>query len=235
MTKPRNPPKPVTAEPPLAPTAMVLRITAAERDYTDGQVSILTERLEGMDRASDLLSETVNRTPTEITREVTHLKSIIDERLASVEGQFETLAILDIALREGDLRFAEERDRRYAEVNIEKEKALKIKETADRDALDLARERQREKEAQGDALRDKTLSESGVYAKNSDLSEAITQLKQSQEAAIHELVGKLQPFIDLVTQQQGSEKNSEGTWTKALGVIGLLVVVYIASKSGVKL
>lgn len=34
-------------------------------------------------------------------------------------------------LRQADLRCQDERDRRYAEVNVEKEKALKIKETAD--------------------------------------------------------------------------------------------------------
>ena len=67
---------------------MVLRIVAAERDYVDGKVSVVTERLNGMDTASQLLSDTVNRTPTEITREVNHLQSIMDERFSSIETQF---------------------------------------------------------------------------------------------------------------------------------------------------
>jgi len=135
------------------------------------------------------------------------------------------------ALRDADREFATERDRRYAEVNVEKEKALKIKETADRDALDLARERQREKDAQSDALRDKTLSQSGIYATNVDLGLAIDSLKKSQESAIHELVTKLQPFIDIVTQQQGSTKTTEGTWAKALAVLSVLVALYIATRN----
>ena len=80
--------RPVTAEPPLAPTAMVLRIVAAERDYVDGRVEVVTERLNGMDTASKLLSDTVNRTPTEITRSVSHLQSVMDERFTSIGTQF---------------------------------------------------------------------------------------------------------------------------------------------------
>ena len=48
------------------------------------------------------------------------------------------------AVRESDLRFEAERDRRYTEVNLEREKALKIKETADLAALELARIDQRQ-------------------------------------------------------------------------------------------
>ena len=143
-----------------------------------------------------------------------------------------TYAAYNEVIRAGEKELAEERDRRYAEVNVEKEKALKIKETADRDALDLARERQREKDAQSDALRDKTLSQSGIYATNASLTEAITELKKSQEDAIHELVGKLQPFIDLVTQQQGASKNSELTWGRVFGALGALAAAYYVLKTG---
>ena len=87
MVEPKSPHE-VVADPPQAPTAMVLRIVAAERDYVDGHIGIVTERLNGMDTASKLLSDTVNRTPTEITREVNHLQSIMDERFASIETQF---------------------------------------------------------------------------------------------------------------------------------------------------
>lgn len=44
------------------------------------------------------------------------------------------------ALREADLKFQAERDRRYTEVARERERALLIKETADKAALDLARQ-----------------------------------------------------------------------------------------------
>jgi hypothetical protein len=73
------------------------------------------------------------------------------------------------ALREADLRFNEERDRRYAEVNIEREKALKIKETADLAALGLAREIQNYKDEKANELREQISSERGLYATNKDI------------------------------------------------------------------
>jgi hypothetical protein len=42
--------------------------------------------------------------------------------------------------RRGEEKFQAERDRRLTEVALEREKALKIKETADLAALELARE-----------------------------------------------------------------------------------------------
>jgi preprotein translocase subunit SecF len=73
------------------------------------------------------------------------------------------------ALRAADMRFNEERDRRYAEVNIEREKALKIKETADLAALQLAREIQTYKDEKANELREQINSERGLYATNKDI------------------------------------------------------------------
>jgi len=73
------------------------------------------------------------------------------------------------ALRAADMRFNEERDRRYAEVNIEREKALKIKETADLAALGLAREIQNYKDEKANELREQINSERGLYATNKDI------------------------------------------------------------------
>jgi hypothetical protein len=69
----------------------------------------------------------------------------------------------------GHARFLEERDRRYTEVNIEREKALKIKETADLAALQLAREIQTYKDEKANELREQINSERGLYATNKDL------------------------------------------------------------------
>src|ERR1035437_8682036 len=106
----------------------------------------------------------------------------------------DTLHEYNEAIRKVESEFQAERDRRYTEVAIEREKALRIKETADLAALSLARESQTYKEQQNDALRDKNLAESGVYATNSSLTTAIDALKKSQEAAIDNLAGKLQPL-----------------------------------------
>lgn len=93
----------------------------------------------------------------------------------------ETWAAHTEALREGDLRFLEERDRRYTEVNIEKEKALKIKETADLAALSLAREIQTYKDEKANELREQINSERGLYATKDDLRAAVEKI----EAGLH--------------------------------------------------
>ena len=74
------------------------------------------------------------------------------------------------AIREADRRFSGERDRRYAEVNIEREKALKIKETADLAALQLAREIQEYKDAKANELREQISSERGLYSTKEELA-----------------------------------------------------------------
>lgn len=111
-------------------------------------------------------------------------------------------------------RFEDERDRRYTEVNIEKEKALKIKETADLAALSLARESQTYKEQQNDALRDKNLQDSGVYAKTSDVA-----------AMFNDLTKKLDPFLTYVTAQQGGAKQGDSIWNKTTTLIASIVAI----------
>jgi hypothetical protein len=66
-------------------------------------------------------------------------------------------------------KFDQERDRRYAEVNIEREKALKIKEEADRRALELARDIQALRDEKANGLLDLVKSERGTYATNKEI------------------------------------------------------------------
>lgn len=96
------------------------------------------------------------------------------------------------ALRAADQRLFEERDRRYAEVDIEKEKALKIKETADLAALSLAREIQDYKDEKANNLRTQIESERGDYARNADL-----------RALSDKLDAQIAPLLQYVAGQQG--------------------------------
>lgn len=60
----------------------------AERDYTDGQIASLRERLDAMDKASLVLNETVTRVPTEVQREVGNLRSLMNEKFKLIDIQF---------------------------------------------------------------------------------------------------------------------------------------------------
>lgn len=112
-----------------------------------------------------------------------------------------------------------ERDRRYSEVNIEKEKALKIKETADRDALGLAREAQTYKDQQADKLRDKNLSESGIYATTAFVSNEVQDLRKYVASELGGVNTKLQELINGVSTAQGQEKGQSITWGKIMSLI----------------
>jgi hypothetical protein len=66
---------------------------------------ILQARLDGMDRAAVVLSETVNRTPTEIQTQISHLKELHDEKFRSVEVQSaERFSSVELQFRERDTR-----------------------------------------------------------------------------------------------------------------------------------
>lgn len=101
------------------------------------------------------------------------------------------------ALRVADRRFYEERDRRYAEIATEREKALKIKETADLAALSLAREIQTYKDEKANDLRTQIERERGSYATQNDLRGAIEKIEAT-----------LKPLIEFVTQQRGKREQS---------------------------
>ena len=126
----------------------------------------------------------------------------------------ETYAFHNDAMRRADKELVVERDRRYAEVNVEKEKALKIKETADLAALELARESQTYKEQQNDVIRDKSLADSGVYATNSSVAAAITSLRTD-----------LQPLFDFVSGQKGATSGSDRISGRILAVGAILATL----------
>jgi len=111
-------------------------------------------------------------------------------------------------LRELDERFAVERDRRLTEVAVEREKALKIKETADLAALQLAREIQTYKDEKANELREQINSERGLYATKHDLS----GLQEKLEA-------QLTPVMNFVALQQGRSGGLQSGWAVLVGAI----------------
>lgn len=150
---------------------------------------------------------------------------------SGIEGwTIETHAAYNEAMRLADLRYNDamrmsmqelqtERDRRYSEVKIEVEKALRIKETADVKiketkeiadlaALTLARDIQTYKDEKADKTRDLGLSERGAYVTHADLSSVVDEIK-----------GSLKPLFDYVSSQEGVVKGSQITTGKLYAMI----------------
>lgn len=126
------------------------------------------------------------------------------------------------ALREADLRFDQERDRRYTEVAREREKALKIKEEADEKALDLAREIQKYKDEKANELREQISSERGAYLGREEYVTAHKALEDKVEAMVR-------PLAQYVTAQQGRSQGISAVvaimFTVATLVISLVVLI----------
>jgi hypothetical protein len=121
------------------------------------------------------------------------------------------------ALREADQRFDAERDRRYHEVDIERERALKIKETADLAALELARTIQTYKDEKANELREQINSERNLYATKSDL-----------EASAAKIMVTVQANSDYVSSAQGSKAGIQQFTTSTLAFVGVIAALAAA-------
>ena len=127
------------------------------------------------------------------------------------------------ALRAADALLAAERDRRYAEVSIEREKALRIKDTADRDALDLARKAQTYRDDNDNKLREQINSERGLFATKDDLSNAVREMQAT-----------IKPLAEYVASTSGRTGGEAATRTEARlngaqVIQALLVLVAVAA------
>ena len=58
------------------------------REHVADQVRVLQQRLEDMDRASELLSSQTLRVPSEVDRQVGHVREVHAEKFASIANQF---------------------------------------------------------------------------------------------------------------------------------------------------
>jgi hypothetical protein len=122
------------------------------------------------------------------------------------------------ALSEADDRFMAERDRRYSEVNIEREKALKIKEEADKAALGLAREIQSYKDEKANQLREQITGERGSFATKDDLA-----------AAIREITASITPLTAFVQSAGGAgvQRATSVATIVAIATVGNVLIVAI--------
>jgi vacuolar-type H+-ATPase subunit H len=142
--------------------------------------------------------------------------------LILLSNQHVTLREYFEALRKAEEKFQTERDKRYTEVNTEKEKALKIKETADLMALQLAREIQTYKDEKANELREQINNERGVYATKDDLANSVDKLEAT-----------IRPTLSWIASQQGRRDGTSTNTKLLIGLSGLVLAtfqLYIAFK-----
>jgi vacuolar-type H+-ATPase subunit H len=123
----------------------------------------------------------------------------------SLREYFEALRHSDDKVDQWIFRFYEERDRRLSDVAIEREKALKIKEEADKRALDLQAETQAYKDEKANELRSQIERERGAY---------VTQ-------------AELKPIVEFVNRQQGRSSGISSSAAALYGVAVLVIAVVV--------
>jgi hypothetical protein len=122
-----------------------------------------------------------------------------------------TYAAHNEALRSAEEKFHQERDRRYAELAIEREKALQIKEDGEQAALLLAREIQTYKDEKANELRAQISNERGLYVTRTDL-----------QAAVEKIDATLQPIKDSLSASRGRGLGYSQSWGVVLSVAALI-------------
>jgi hypothetical protein len=163
---------------------------------------ILQARLDGMDRATSLLSETVNRTPTQIQTEISHVRELIQEKLGSLGGQAEE-KFASIALQ-----FAE-RDVRTGQAATAGAQALAA-------ALQAAKEAVFEQAQAAAKAADKTETS---FTKQIDL--LLAQIKALGET----FTDRLAELKERIDRGEGSEKGASGQRTEQRLNVGTIMAV----------
>jgi len=130
----------------------------------------------------------------------------IVEQLGTMIPLLEHLQALEVE-RE---KTAEERDRRYTEVKQAEEKALRIKDEADKVALELARQIQTYKDEKANELREQINRERLEYASKDDL-----------KALGEKLDIALKPLSEFVASAQGGSK----VYTQIAVIIGVIATL----------
>lgn len=70
-------------------TEQIERVAKSERDYVIGEIKVLEIRLDAMDEATKVLSDTINRTPTDIDKAIKAIREVFLEKFKAVGKQFD--------------------------------------------------------------------------------------------------------------------------------------------------
>jgi hypothetical protein len=166
---------PPVPDPTILTTEQLLRTVRAERDYVDGIRDVIEERLAAMDKATALLSDTVNRVPTVVQTEVAHITGLMAERFTSIDN------LMDVKFQSIATQFAERDTRQEREARDNKV------------AVDAAFAAQKEAAAKQDESNAKAIdkSERATAETISKLQDLTTTISNGLSAQIADLKSRL--------------------------------------------
>jgi chromosome segregation ATPase len=192
-------------DPTILTTEQLLRAIKGERDFVEGQLDVLRERLAGVDRATELRLTDIVKIPDQIDEKVSNLAAVTEERFQSIAKQF----------AERDTR--SERESRDNKV-----------------AVDAAFAAQKESAAKQDESNQKAIDKSEVATaeKINKLAELFTTTTDALGDKIDDLkerVGKAEGSKAGATESRTGLYAAIGTITGVL-VLGMIILGFIVSK-----
>jgi len=210
-------------DPTILTTEQLLRAVAAEREYVDGQIEVLRERLDGMDRASEL-RDVATEARVDIVRGI---PSMVDEKIKSVHDlALERFRSVDQQFRERDIR--SERESRDNEIRVNAAFAA-------------------QKEAASEQNRSNTLAITKSEAATIESINKIGQLSETNNANLANQIASLAVAVnsqigdlkERVSRMESVKQGSQGAYAAiaasvafAAVVIGIVVTIIALSRGG---
>jgi hypothetical protein len=166
-------------DPSVASYDALARLERALHEYVDGKIAVLVERLGGIDKATSLLNETVNRVPTDLQKATIQLTQVMDEKFGKVTE------VSNEKFKSVDTQFAAS-DKAVAAAFQAQEKQATASEVANQKAIDKS---------------EKATNE--TITKNSDAAEARAKSQDDKiEGVNRALTDKID---DLKSRQSGTD------------------------------
>jgi uncharacterized protein YoxC len=207
-------------DPTVLTTEAQARGLQAERDYVNGQLQVLRQRLDGMDTATQVLHESVNRVPTEVQREVAHLNDLFDTRFQQIEEKVTGHFLVDNERFQSIEKQFVERDTRVQQSSVAADQALNA-------ALQAAKELVN---AQSQASTDAAEKSETSFTKQID---QIGVQLQSVQAALDARITELKERIDRGEGGHTADRRSSvdaRTWILGLAVVFVAIAGIIAQR-----
>lgn len=126
-------------------------------------------------------------------------------------------------LRKMTEKYEAERDRRYRELREADQRALQIKEQADRDALELDRQIRSYKDEKANQLREQLGAERNQYMSRTEYTSAHIALQNEMKSGYDRLDAMIKPISEYVASQQGSTTGKDSQQKLVVMLVGLFV------------
>lgn len=208
----------------------------ALRDYVDGQIGILVQRMDDADKATEVLSETINRTPTEIQKEVAHVKELLSTKLDIAEAKIIGYRDIQVArTAEVDKHF-EHLDKVRSEDKREARALVDLALSAQKEASSVALTSANtaiEKAAQATDKRYDALDKA-VAEMRADVSQMMPRKESEARHSAHETaVNTLtSQVVAVVNQKQGGKEQLTGMYALAGFIVSLIAIAGMLAAAG---